>query len=74
MSVIVQRGPWKGHQIRKGRKSHKCDDCKQVIRPGDHYLETEVDPSVDAPSVASGIWKFWRSSRMLPSVRPVMQL
>ena len=28
----------------------------------------------NAPSVASGIWKIWRSSRMLPSVRPVMQL
>lgn len=44
MGVIVQRGPWKGHQIRKGRKTHKCVDCKKFIPCGAHYLEVEVDP------------------------------
>lgn len=46
MSITVMRGPWKGHTIRKGRKAHKCDDCKQRIPDGARYLETEVDPDI----------------------------
>lgn len=46
MGTIVQRGQYKGHQIRKGRKWHKCTFCQKRINAGSHYLELEVDPDL----------------------------
>lgn len=55
MPLFVQKGPYKGHRIRKAQKSHYCENrsahlagnapnCEQTIEPGRHYIETERDP------------------------------
>jgi hypothetical protein len=49
----VAAGPFVGNRIRTARKEGRCQygfcertgaRCRGVIKPGDHYVEGEIDP------------------------------